>query len=454
MTITEQPPTTVADDAGSVAPSPGRRWSWFVALGAAVVLAVVMLVLARNASTDRTAAEHRLADRERALATETADLAAMRALVTELETEARILEEERLASAAVVDANQASLDVAQTELDGARLTLAGADARLVATRTCLTGARRALDATVFGDSNRAVVELHAVTAACRQALSRRDGDTPVYAFDFADPFVMRVGTTMYAFATNAGGGSVQVLRSADGTSWAPVGSALARHPAWARAGTTWAPAVLPRPGGFVLYYATREASTNRQCLSSAFATNPAGPYVDDTAGPLECGSSGAIDPSPFVAADGTPYLLWKQEPNRIMGQALTPDGRSLVGERRTLLTPSRKWDGGNVEAPSMLVAGNRYWLFYSANHWNGRDYAQGLAACLGPLGPCRADPFPFISSHDDVAGPGGGEAFVDPQGQWRLAYHAYREPLVGYPNSRLLHIAPLTLDLSGRPAIR
>jgi hypothetical protein len=212
--------------------------------------------------------------------------------------------------------------------------------------------------------------------------------------------------------------------------------------------------VLARGGVYVLYYTTREIATNRQCLSTAVALNPAGPYVDDTPWPLECGSSGAIDASPFVAADGTAYLLWKQEPNRIMGQALAPDGRSLAGERRTLLTPSRKWEGGNVEAPSMLVAGNRYWLFYSANHWNGREYAQGLAACLGPLGPCRADAFPFIATHGGVAGPGGGEAFVDAQGQWRLAYHAYREPLVGYPNSRLLHLAPLTLDATTRPAVR
>jgi hypothetical protein len=455
VTATATPTTTATTPCGTPPrpDPPARTWPWYALAGAAALLALVTLGGARQASTARADDEQLLAARRDALDAQRRDLRSLQARIAHLEVEAFQVQQARALSAATVATAQESLATTQRELDGARLTQASQDARLLAIRTCLGGARRALDATTVGDSSRAVLELRAVTAACTQALARRDGDSPVYEFDFADPYVLRAGSALYAFATNAGGGTVQVLRSSDARSWSPAGSALTRQPGWARPGTTWAPAVLQRGATFVLYYATRQQSTNRQCLSTAVATSPAGPYVDDTAGPLECGTRGAIDASPFVAPDGTAYLLWKQEPNLIVGQQLAPDGRALVGERRTLLAPSRGWEGGNVEAPSMLVSGGRYWLFYSANDWNGRRYVQGMAGCAGPLGPCRADGAPFLQSHGTVAGPGGGEAFQDLAGHWQLAYHAYREPAVGYPNSRLMHVAPLTLDGSGRPAV-
>ncbi len=42
--------------------------------------------------------------------------------------------------------------------------------------------------------------------------------------------------------------------------------------------------------------------------------------------------------------------------------------------------------------------------------------------------------------------------FQDAPGQYRLAYHAYQSPNVGYPASRLLYVATIDLQ-SGRPVI-
>ena len=58
----------------------------------------------------------------------------------------------------------------------------------------------------------------------------------------------------------------------------------------------------------------------------------------------------------------------------------------------------------------------------------------------------------LLASHDALAGPGGASVFVDASGQRRVAFHAYQEPKVKYPESRLLHIAKLDLA-SGRPVI-
>jgi len=55
----------------------------------------------------------------------------------------------------------------------------------------------------------------------------------------------------------------------------------------------------------------RYRTAERQCISRAVSDNPAGPFVDERSEPLVCQLElgGSIDPSPFVDADGTPYLL-------------------------------------------------------------------------------------------------------------------------------------------------
>jgi hypothetical protein len=49
-----------------------------------------------------------------------------------------------------------------------------------------------------------------------------------------------------------------------------------------------------------------------------------------------------------------------------------------------------------IEAPDLVLALPRYFLFYSGNDWNSASYAIGVAVCQGPLGPCTASgPKPF-----------------------------------------------------------
>ncbi len=320
-------------------------------------------------------------------------------------------------------------------------------------RQCLDGAGAALDAEQHHDDAATIAALHLVDAACRAAQGTEHGPAVQYGFDFPDPFVLTVGPEHYAFATNASAGTIQMLRRGADGAWDTAGNALSALPAWAVPGSTWSPAVLARPSGFVMYYAAREKLGGRECISVARAPSPLGPFVDATAGPLECGVTGAIDPEPVVAVDGTTVLLWKQEPGTIMARRLAGDGLSLSGDAVTLLHPTQSWERGNVEAPSMLVGPGGVWLFYSANDWNTRNYAEGVVHCASVLGPCdHGAPGPVLRAHDSVMGPGGGSVFQDAPGEYRLAYHAYQAPNVGYPASRLFYVA--TIDLaSGRPVI-
>jgi beta-xylosidase len=284
--------------------------------------------------------------------------------------------------------------------------------------------------------------------------------------DFADPFVLRVGETYYAFATGSRSTHVQAARSSDLETWAPLGDALPRLPAWASdvADLTWAPAVLPREKTFVLYYTARHTASGFQCISHATSASVAGPYVDDSSSPFVCTIGGgqpycgSIDPSPFLDEHGKPHLLWKSDENsaacqtapRLWSQPLSDDGLELVGAPTALLTMDRGWERPIIEGPSMVVHDGQYTLFYSANEYETAKYAVGYAQCAGPAGPCTkvTKDAPLLKSSGTQLGPGGQEFFTDPRGEWWMAFHAWTAPRFTYRDggARSLHIAHLAFD--------
>jgi beta-xylosidase len=275
------------------------------------------------------------------------------------------------------------------------------------------------------------------------------GDGPaVFCDDFADPFVLRVGETYYAYSTNTEDYRIPVLTSSGLFGTADRSEALADLPSWSVPGKVWAPAVLQRPQGFVLYYATPDGNPERECLSVAVADRPTGPFVDASSGPLACpDGGGAIDPSPFIDADGRAFLLWRSYggPDGIVARELSPDGMTFVGDAQVLIGADQAWEGDVVEAPSMVASDGRYYLFYSANDWRTAAYGIGYAVCDSPLGPCtKPVDGPWLASTDKAEGPGGQELFTDQQGRLWMVLHAWVAGKVGYPDgARNLFVVPL-----------
>jgi beta-xylosidase len=282
--------------------------------------------------------------------------------------------------------------------------------------------------------------------------------------DFADPFVLRAGDTYYAFATNSGHVNVQVERSTDLKTWTPLPDALPQLPPWAQraAGLTWAPSVLPRGNGYVLFYTAREVRSGVQCISRATSQQPQGPYTDDSSEPFVCQRAlcGSIDPSPFVDSDGRAYLLWKSDENgaacrsapRLWAQELGTDGLSLRGAPAPLLVKDAGWEGALIEGPSMVRSGPGTVLFYSANAYDSAQYAVGYARCKGPLGPCEkvTRMTPLLASVGLMLGPGGQELFTDVAGKLWMAFHAWTQPHTAYPSgARSLRLAQVELGDSG-----
>ena len=348
------------------------------------------------------------------------------------------------AQAAATQAEIAAVDADRAEVATAQdlVTANSADAL-----ACFGGVSSAVTASRGGNSDASATALRGAAGACSRTLALATGAR--FPYDFADPFVLATRDGYFGYSTNAGAGDIQVIRSSDLVNWELVGNGLERIPGWASAGATWAPSVLARDGGYVVYYTVREASSGRQCISRGVASRPAGPFRDDSSGPLICQRElgGSIDPSPFVDADGRAYLLWKAEGSggpaqTIWSQELTPDGLALAGTAHPLISADRSFERGTVEAPSMVREGGAYHLVYAAADWNSRSYATAVASCAGPAGPCtKSASGKVLASGARLAGPGGVEVFRDRDGALWAAFHAFSEPNVGYPASRYLYIA-------------
>ncbi len=373
-----------------------------------------------------------------------------------------------------------SLDAVIASNDGARDTRLQAEARteaqIAATETSLrsattTGSLQSLDiatlkACLAGVSG-AVGAIHAanlpgaigaIDAASPLCLSLYGSSGPAYPFNFPDPSVLTVGNEYYAFATNSAAGNVQVIESSDLSHWTTLGDALPHLAMWAQPNNVWAPGVIQLGNRFLLYYSADFGASREQCISVAVATQPQGPYVDSSTWPIECqlDLGGSLDPNPFLDSNGTPYLIWKSQgagnqPPAIWSQQMTPDGTALVSATSaTLLEPTQPWEGGVVEGPAMVVSGGQYRLFYSANSWRTADYSVGVANCSGPSGPCSDAPSgPLLTSDASFSGPGGPSVFIDVQGTMWMAFHAWLPGAVGFPNSRLLFLRPVTITASG-----
>lgn len=295
---------------------------------------------------------------------------------------------------------------------------------------------------------------------------------PALKEDFPDPHVLRDGGRWLAYATNSGSANVQLRESRDLGRWRPLPDPLPRLPGWAASGFTWAPEVLAMPGRYILYFTARERRSGLQCIGTAVARTPVGPFAPVGVAPLVCErrEGGSIDPSPFRDRRGGLWLLYKTDGNHprfrrrtlIRAVALTADGLQVAGSAVTLLSNDRPWQGTVVEAPSMVLHGGDHILFFSANDYgwpSGRalsPYAIGWARCAGPQGPCTAAPHPFIASTAAPgcrSGPGHQSIFAGPAGDM-IAFHAWAATADCRrgPGVRQLWIAPLAWR-RGRPVL-
>jgi beta-xylosidase len=278
---------------------------------------------------------------------------------------------------------------------------------------------------------------------------------PAWNDDGPDPSLLRVGHEYFAYTTGTTWGNrIGVLRSdRPDSGWQTASgrehgsTALPSVPGWQVPDTQWAPAVYRFAGRYVMFYAAQRQGPMEWCLSVAVADQPEGPFADLTGstGPIVCQDhlGGTIDPHPFVDADGTPWLYFKNNDgigdrdgtsadeaavSSAWAVRLSADGTWPTGEHHHVMAKNSEqhpWQT-TVDNPQMVLRGGVHYLFHTGGDYIGNDtYAVGYATCAGPLGPCYTNPDPILRSYGDVAGPGGGTVLRDADGGWWISYHAW-----------------------------
>ncbi|HEY3142645.1 MAG TPA: family 43 glycosylhydrolase [Acidimicrobiales bacterium] len=230
------------------------------------------------------------------------------------------------------------------------------------------------------------------------------------------------------------------------------GDAMPDMPAWVQPDDRqiWAPSVAPIAGTYVMYFAASSVD-GVKCLGIAVSTTPEGPFAPQGS-PLRCSES-AWNIDPYAVTDGAAwFLLWREDDpanptGKIVGTQLTDDGLGFLGrEEFTLWVGHFPWEDGfpdepgigPIESPAMVQhpATGEWLLTWSANRWETRDYATGLASCQSPLGPCtplsidqpwlRSSSDPSIETGAEFSGCGGMAFVLGPNGNVYATFHAYR----------------------------
>lgn len=242
---------------------------------------------------------------------------------------------------------------------------------------------------------------------------------PVFDREFADPDIVKVGSTYHAYATNEGSKYIQHTTSQDLAHWSMAGSdALPEVGGWADPDhrQVWAPEVFDNGRGFTMHYTALDRASGRQCIGVALSSSPDGPFRPVGVGPLVCPAAqgGAIDAASYTE-NGERYLLWKNDGNCcemdtwLHLQAVSWDGTRTTGEPLRLIKQDREWEGRVVEAPTLVKRDGRYVLFYSADFYDGDGYKTGYAVAASLTGPYTKAAAPLMTTASfsgAVHGPG------------------------------------------------
>jgi GH43 family beta-xylosidase len=281
---------------------------------------------------------------------------------------------------------------------------------------------------------------------------------PVWPHYFADPFVLKVGDTYYAYGTGAtiergsdgGPSAFAVLRSPDLVRWEHLGGALPVPPE-ARGHAFWAPEVAAANGRYHLYFSSAPPGHDElHRVHVAVASQPQGPF--EIVGPVLPDTVGfSIDASPFRdPKTGEWYLFFARDffdertGTGLAVVPLTSDLLRAAGEPRVMLRANADWQiyqrershygrtwaaWHTVEGPCVVARGGRYFCFYSGGNWQTRDYGVSFAVADHPLGRWRhADeegPIVLRERPPDRLGPGHNSWAVAPDGTELLVYHAW-----------------------------
>jgi hypothetical protein len=180
-------------------------------------------------------------------------------------------------------------------------------------------------------------------------------------------------------------------------------------------GSWWAPGVIYAPSvGYVMWVSVPDAnatsgSNGWSSRSLAVLTSPSasGPWTFRALAIDAATDEMFIDPFPFLDADGSRYVFWKQYgggvSSSIMGARVDAAWTGIVAGTRIELVHgyggTGTWEDNVRENPAVWrdAAGHHH-LIFSGGHWNDGSYATGHA--ISTCGPLCAGGWQMQSSGD------------------------------------------------------
>lgn len=192
----------------------------------------------------------------------------------------------------------------------------------------------------------------------------------------------------------------------------------------------WAPQLFQFGNRWLMLYTANEqiAIAEAKYLTDKFRQNDVCPLDE---------SGKNIDPFLFRDDDGTCYLYHVRfdNGNYLWVAEFDINNQRLKNETlQRCFDLTQPWERTNahpvatvMEGPTVIKKGGKYYLFYSANHFESPDYAVGFAVADTPYGPWRkSEKNPIIHrSNMQEPGSGHGDIFISNDGLLHYVYHIH-----------------------------
>lgn len=258
---------------------------------------------------------------------------------------------------------------------------------------------------------------------------------------FADPTVYVENGKYYLTGTggsgNAASAGFAVLESTDLENWTvPAGVQGETHMILSKGGRAfgthgfWAPQLFKENGTYYLTYTANEQTVLTQ------SNMLLGPYTQAEIKPID-GTEKNIDSYIFKDDDGKHYLyhvrfdngnyLWVAEFDLEKG-GIKPETLTKCFDQTEPWEATPAYESAPImEGPTVIKLKDKYYLFYSANHFMNIDYAVGYAVADSPYGPwIKQRDSPII--HRTIVGEHGsghGDLFEGLDGHLYYVYHVH-----------------------------
>lgn len=314
---------------------------------------------------------------------------------------------------------------------------------------------------------------------------------------FGDPFVLNDGKGKYYMYGTGGGAKdgFSVYSSTDLKDWKDEGQVYHHDNknGWG-IHSFWAPEVYKRNGKYYLFYSAqwKHNPTNEKenfKIGVAVSDLPTGPFIDLTNRPIFDPGYPIIDANVWFE-NGKTYLYYSRccykhpvksevadwarkkgwykeiEESWVYGVEMKNDFSGVIGEPVLLLRPPVKmgnlkdeWESRSVtsnevnrrwtEGSFIFKQKDRYYMMYSANNFDGKNYAIGYATAKSPLGPfVKASNNPVLQKNDLVTGTGHNSMTYSADGKQMLCVYHGRTAATGH--QRLVFIDKMEIQKDGK----